>query len=488
LLVLASGACAREADENPLTGARVGQDRDGLGGSTADGSDAVPSGDLDALVVAALGDIEDFWAETYPEVYGAPFQPLTGGYHPYGPDTELPRCGPVPLSYEEIARNSFYCPSEDLIAWDEVNLIPQINETFGGFTVEIVFAHEYAHAIQARADVRGRAIDLELQADCYAGAWTQDVAAGGSDVFEVTDRELDSAVAGMVAIRDVPGTSESDPMAHGSGFDRIGAFQDGYENGPRQCATYEDAPRQTVAVPFDPEDLTTDAPGNLSAQDAGPGCPDDLDEQVISGQFDPQAGEAADCGLASLLEADLNVYYDTLFEQLGESWTPIDDLVLVDPVTDDVGCGGESLSADDLSGAALFCEDENAVVIDGAGLTADLYEIGDFAFGAEVARLWAMAAQAQLGLDAEGEEQSLQADCMTGLYARSLFREVPAGEPDSQLLEISPGDLDEGIQGFLAFADARARAGTTAFERTDALRTGVVDGFSGCERDYGELA
>jgi hypothetical protein len=162
--------------------------------------------------------------------------------------------------------------------------------------------------------------------------------------------------------------------------------------------------------------------------------------------------------------------------------------VLVDPATDDVACGGEILSGDELAGAAVFCEDENVVVIDGAGLTADLYRrIGDFAFGAEVARLWAIAAQARLGLDTRGEEQSLQADCMTGLYARSLFPEVSAGEPDSQLLQISPGDLDEGIQGFLAVADTLSNGGTTVFERTDALRTGVVEGLEGCERDYGEL-
>ena len=491
LLVLAAGACAQEADENPLTGAEVGgEGGNHPRGSNADGRGPAPADDLDALVRAALRDVGDYWTETYPEVYDGPFEPLAGGFFPYGPNTDPPPCGPVPLSYEEIAGNAFYCPSDDLIAWDEVNLIPQVNEAFGAFTVGIVFAHEFAHAIQVRAHVAGRTIDLELQADCYAGAWTQDIAAGGSDVFEVTDRELDSAVAGMVAIRDAPGITEANPTAHGSAFDRIGAFQDGYENGPAQCAAYEDAPRQTVAIPFNRNELLTENPGNLAAGDSGPACADDLDEQVISGQFDPEtdADEVGDCGLASLLEADLNVYYDTLFGELGESWTPIGDLVLVDPATDDVACGGEILSGDELAGAAVFCEDENVVVIDGAGLTADLYRrIGDFAFGAEVARLWAIAAQARLGLDTRGEEQSLQADCMTGLYARSLFPEVSAGEPDSQLLQISPGDLDEGIQGFLAVADTLSNGGTTVFERTDALRTGVVEGLEGCERDYGEL-
>jgi hypothetical protein len=77
---------------------------------------------------------------------------------------------------------------------------------------------------------------------------------------------------------------------------------------------------------------------------------------------------------------------------------------------------------------------------------------------------------------------------MTGLYARSISPEVAPGEPDSPLLGISPGDLDEGIQGFIAYGDAQSGDAGTAFERTDALRTGVIEGLEGCERDYGELA
>ncbi len=487
VLVLSSGACAQEADENPLGGGPAGEAVGGSGDSEADRPGPEPTDDLDALVAGAIHDVEAYWTETYPEVYGGPFRPLAGGYQAYGPDTELPRCGAAPISYRDIAGNAFYCPAEDLIAWDQVNLIPQLDETFGAFTVGIVFAHEFAHAIQERAGVGGRTIDLELQADCYAGAWTAHVADGGSDTFEVTDRELDSSVAGMVAIRDQPGTVEDDPGAHGSGFDRIGAFQEGYEDGPEHCAAYEAAPRRTFDMPFR-SGASTD-PGTLAPDDVPSlPCPADLDDRVLSGQYDPRAGEATGCGLASLLEADLNVFYTTLFEQLGEAWTPVDDLVLVDPASDAISCGGDTVSGNELRGAAVYCEDENVVVLDGSRLITDLYRIGDFAFGTEVARLWAIAAQAQLGLDTEGENQSLQADCMTGLYARSIAPDVARGEPDSSLLSISPGDLDEGIQAFIAYGDALSDETGTAFERTDALRTGVIDGLAGCERDYGELA
>jgi predicted metalloprotease len=508
VLVLAAGACAQEADENPLAGDSTrdsgrsgdpGGSGDAGESGSAGGSDdadaggpgAAPADDVDALVDGAIDDVEAYWTETYPMLYRGPFEPLAGGYHEYGPDTpeaELPRCGPTPISYGDIAGNAFYCPAEDLIAWDRVNLIPQLNETYGAFTVGIVFAHEFAHAIQARAHVGGRTIDLELQADCYAGAWTAHVADGGSDTFEVTDRDLDSSVAGMVAIRDRPGTTEDTPGAHGSGFDRIGAFQEGYENGPAHCAGYEGTPRQTFDIPFSVGERASPNPGNLAPEDVPTApCPEDLDDLVLSGQFRADAGDVAGCGLASLLEADLNVFYAALFDRLGAAWRPIDDLVLADPAADEISCGGDTLAGDELLRTAVFCEDENIVVVDGGRLITELYRIGDFAFGAEVARLWAIAAQVQLGLDAGGEEQSLQADCMTGMYARSIAPEVAAGEPDSILLKISPGDLDEGIQGFIAYGDALAEDTGTAFERTDALRTGVVEGLQGCERDYGDL-
>ena len=114
-------------------------------------------------------------------VYGAPFEPLAG-FYAYGPDTEMPPCGPRP-AYEEIADNAFYCPDDDIIAGDEVPLIPQLNEQFGPFTVAIVFAHEYGHAVQARFGTSDRTVVPEMQADCFAGAWTQWVADGERENF-----------------------------------------------------------------------------------------------------------------------------------------------------------------------------------------------------------------------------------------------------------------------------------------------------------------
>ena len=102
-----------------------------------------------------------------------------------------------------------------------------------------------------------------------------------------------------------------------------------------------------------------------------------------------------------------------------------------------------------------------------------LDEIGDFAFGGEIARQYAFAAQVQLGLLDRHADTDLHADCLTGLYAAAEF---DLTIPDQQLV-LSPGDLDEIIIAFLAFG---GDADASAFQRTVAFRTGFLDGFDAC--------
>ncbi len=440
-------ACAQPADDTLLTSGSPG------GGPSAPNSSDDPA----AVADRAVADVTAYWEQTYPEVYGNEFVPVAG-FYPYGPDTASPPCGSPPPQYEEIADNAFYCPGDDIIAWDEATLMPQLNQEFGAFTVAIVIAHEYGHAIQDRFGTSDRTVDLELQADCFAGSWTARVADGDAQGFEPDDIDLDKTVAGMIAIRDAPGISPDDPFAHGSGFDRVSAFQDGYENGATKCAEYadENVDRRTAEF-FDTGFETTG--GNLELE-----------------------GEN---GIYALVEADLNEFYGWLFGELGAtSWTPLDDLVVVDPGVDEVTCGGDTLEGDDLRYAAVYCEDENIAVIDGTELAGDLYEYGDFAVASELAQIWAVAAQAQLGAD-DGEAD-LQADCLTGLWAASTFPGVEDVTPDSTLT-ISAGDLDEGIQGFIAYGAGTGDQSRTVFERTAALRAGFFDGVGGCEA-YGPLS
>lgn len=416
-------------------------------GSAEAGAPRPPAGpvltDPDEVVDLALDDLAGFWAEHLPRLYDEEFQPLRGGLVPYGPLTALPSCGDIPFTYDDIAGNALYCPAEDLIAWDREVLIPDLHAQYGALTSGIVMAHEYAHAIQARGGVRGTTLTLELQADCFAGAWVDDVRAR-IPTFSTEGDALDQAIGGFLELRDSVGISARDPEAHGSGFDRVSAFQEGFEQGTEACVDYEDDPPTAVAIPFG------------SAIDARSGGNMPLDD------------------LIEPLTADLESFFSELFDARGDEWDPVDGLVLFDP-SDRVRCGDERLDRDELELAAFYCVPDDTIYLDGADLVPALDEIGDFAFGGELARQYAFAAQAQLGVADGSPEAALHADCLTGVYAAAEFgQEIP-----DQRLVLSPGDLDEIIIAFLAFG---AETDVTAFARTAAFRIGFLDGPDACEQ------
>lgn len=173
-----------------------------------------------------IGSLESYWAAELPRLGGRYSAPSRYVY--YRPEEGPgPSCG----GEQAPAKNAFYCPPDDFIAWDESGLmIPYY--VSGDFAAAFVLAHEFGHAISARLPQREPLGVLnELQADCFAGAWAAHVAEQG--LLEAGD--LDEATLAVFSARDVPGTEFTDPRAHGSGFERTRAFADGYEAGPRRC-------------------------------------------------------------------------------------------------------------------------------------------------------------------------------------------------------------------------------------------------------------
>jgi predicted metalloprotease len=97
--------------------------------------------------------------------------------------------------------------------------------------------------------------------------------------------------------------------------------------------------------------------------------------------------------------------------------------------------------------------------------------------GTVLSEMWGRAAQTQAHLPTQGVPAGLQRDCFTGAWVATL-----AGSRGA-LLRLSPGDLDEVLVTIVATSyDASgapaARGG--AFERTDALRRGLLAGLSAC--------
>ena len=118
-----------------------------------DGDDAPTS---DQVVEAALTDVNAFWQRTYEDLYGTPYEPISGGFWPYGPDTEQPPCGSPPPDLRRHRRERLLLPRRrPHRVGRRRTSIPELYDEFGGFTLGIVFAHEFGHAIQTRAGHAG---------------------------------------------------------------------------------------------------------------------------------------------------------------------------------------------------------------------------------------------------------------------------------------------------------------------------------------------
>ena len=174
-----------------------------------------------------FSSLEAFWAQQLPRL-GSRFS-APSRYVYYRPEQGPgPRCG----NEQAPAKNAFYCPSGDFIAWDESGLVIPYYVQAGDFAAAFVLAHEFGHAMQARLPRKEQlGVLSELQADCFAGAWAR--AVQGEGMLQAGD--LDEATLAVFSARDLPGTRFTDQQAHGSGFERTRAFADGYADGAGSC-------------------------------------------------------------------------------------------------------------------------------------------------------------------------------------------------------------------------------------------------------------
>ena len=213
--------------------------------------------DLNKVAANAVADIEGFWATVYPEIYGEDYRPVSGGFYAIDSGTDPSGLPCAPSDLDAVLYNAYYCPPDDAVAWDQESLFPDLASQFGDFAIAVVLAHEWGHAIQTRADVNESTVITELQADCFAGAWVNHVRTDDDARFDISIEDLDLALAGILSLEDAPGSLATDPNAHGSGFDRVGAFQEGYEETVERCARYTDGDPVPYQFPFSDNDLAT---------------------------------------------------------------------------------------------------------------------------------------------------------------------------------------------------------------------------------------
>ncbi len=138
---------------------------------------------------------------------------------------------------------AFYCPVDQTVYLDEP-FLTDLNQRYGDFAVAFVVAHEWAHHAQTTLGIKRSdaptdffevySIQLELSADCFAGAWTQDADTRGL----LDPGDLVEAMAFTNERLGDPDTVDpSDPQAHGNSDQRVDAIQLGYDDGFSGCET-----------------------------------------------------------------------------------------------------------------------------------------------------------------------------------------------------------------------------------------------------------
>jgi predicted metalloprotease len=410
---------------------------------------------LNQVVANAVVDLEVFWSSAYPSAYGGNYRPLVGGVYAIDSGTD-PNDIPCAsgASLDDILNNAFYCPPEDAMAYDQEQFLPDLAERYGDFTAAVVVAHEWGHVIQQRAQVQAPSVILELQADCFAGAWVGWVEAGDSERFSIDTEQLDQALAGILSLRDAPGSAADDPLAHGSGFDRVGAFQDGFEDGVARCAEYRNGDPEPFQWPFSETELLTE--GDL-----------------------PLGGASRDPGILDLVFPSLDAYWADTFGRLrpGSSWDPLADPVPFPPA-DPPDCGGEPVEE-----FVLFvCIPDRYVGFEAVDTIPAAYEQGgDFAVATLFATQYGLDVVDQLGSASDQVTATLQGDCFAGAWAAALLPRDVDGPPEDYLLVLSPGDLDEGVAVLLSFrSDTDRERQGPGFDRVRAYRAGVLRGADAC--------
>lgn len=226
-------------------------------------SEADPDADLVDFLSVVLDDNQRFWDETFASSgleYRRADLVLFEGFTESG-------CGGADERY-----GPHYCPLDENV-YIELGFFRELQTRFGvrgDLAPAYVLAHEIAHHVQTvlgiNQEVRDRqqadpsvandlSIRMELQADCFAGAWASTVYVDATStleaerVLELEPGEIREALEAAAAVGDdriqeaATGRTDPESWTHGSAEQRERWFQTGYETGdPAACDTFSVEP------------------------------------------------------------------------------------------------------------------------------------------------------------------------------------------------------------------------------------------------------
>ncbi len=412
-------------------------------------------GEIDGLASNAVGDIEEYWNGAYSGTFDGKFTPVKAliSWDANGFD-DTAFCGED--TYGLV--NAAFCYDDETIGWDRGELLPSLRKAYGDMGVTLVLAHEYGHAVQRQAGLKGEdtpALVAEQQADCFAGSYMRWVAEDNSPRFSLSTGEgLNNVLAAVIAFRD-PLMRQGDPEAghdeHGSAFERLSAFQFGFTDGPSACAAIdmrEIGQRRGDLPVLLPEDQTGELP---------------VTEQSVR----------------------------SVIDAMGILFSPANPPQLSFKASEAEGCPDARPSS-----PASYCPATNTIVVDleemkVMGTQSNTAHGGlasgdNTAYSVLVSRYMQAIQHARGGLVLDNAEAALRTACLTGVATVKMSKTVTT--PDGNTIALTAGDVDEAVSGILtnglAASDVNGESVPSGFSRIDAFRVGVLGDEDRCFKRF----
>lgn len=182
--------------------------------------------DLAELIDVAARDIDEFWWINFlymdlpydtPEIVLFDAETVRSGC-----GTASQRIGPFYCTLD----NTMYLPQDFM----QLHL-----DRIGDFSVVIILAHEWGHAVQNQWNTLslGLSIERELQADCFAGAYARHAARTSRNV-RLDPGDVEEGMTALFYAGDAD-TAWFDPQAHGTSEQRVASYQRGLQGGFSAC-------------------------------------------------------------------------------------------------------------------------------------------------------------------------------------------------------------------------------------------------------------